>query len=53
MRLASSWASWLSGAVGMVSHPQSSLNMSCFSAGLSSERETALQAALMSCRAQH
>ena len=46
-----SWASWLR-ASGMVVHPQSSLNMSCFSVGLSGERETVFQAVLMSCRAQ-
>ena len=46
-----SWASWLR-ASGMVVHPQSSLNMSCFSVGLSGERETAFQAVLMSVRAQ-
>ena len=40
------------GVVGMMSHPQSSLNMSCFSVGLIGERETAFQAVLMSCRAQ-
>ena len=40
------------GVVGMRSHPQSSLNMSCFSVGLIGERETAFQAVLMSCRAQ-
>ena len=52
MRSASSWASWLFGVAGIVGHPQSSLNMSCFSVALSGERATAFQAVLMSCRAQ-
>ena len=40
------------GVVGIVGHPQSSLNMSRFSVGLSGEREMAFQAAVMSWRAQ-